>query len=121
MNARQVYTDLMRPPRARADFAQTIAPEAFNHLVETTRFLAFLPLVRHDHLNAVIGMVANASFNVIAVPIGYARRDRHILLENLPFLELHAQVAMCLFLFGNEDDPACITVEAMDDPGPIIA
>src|SRR5262249_35676658 len=121
-DARQVHANLVRAARARLDAAERVTAKTLDHFVETARLLAFVVLViENGHLDAVAGMVADAFFDVIAIPVEDAGGEGEILLEDLAALELSAEVAVGGLFLRNEDDAAGVAVEAVDDAGAVIA
>src|SRR5262249_35186375 len=119
-NAGEVDANLVGSPSARMDAAERVAGESFDYLVKARRFLAVVLLVCHDHLDAIVGMMADASLNIVAVAIQVAGRDGDIFLEDLPQLELHAEVTMSHFVLGHENHPAGVAVEPVYDASPVV-
>ena len=65
--------------------------------------------------------MADAAFDVIAVPVEDAGGDGNVFLEHLAVLELQAQLAVRRFLLGNQNDAAGVAVQAVDDTGAVVA
>ena len=66
-------------------------------------------------------MMRDPPLDVVAVAIEDALRDRDVLLEDLPGLELHAQLTVRPLFLGDEDRSGRVAVEAMHDARPIFA
>src|SRR5437660_12202978 len=111
----------MRAPGAWRDLTERVAAEALDYLVIAARLLALFLLLRDHHLDAVVRMLADAAFDVVAVTVDDAGGDGEVFLEYLAILELQAQLAVRLFFLGNEDDSARVAVQAVDDAGPVVA
>src|SRR5262245_7543344 len=100
----------MRSAGARLAANERVAGEALQNLVERRRFLAAVGLIGGDHLDAIVRMVPDAPLDVVAVAVERSLRERDVLLEHLPGLELHAQRAVRLLLLGDEDRAGRIAV-----------
>src|SRR5467141_2195051 len=113
--------NLVGPPRARGNAAEGETAEALDDLVITARLLAVFLLFRDRHLDAVVRVAGDAALDVVAVAVEHAGRDRLILLEDAPLLELEAEVAVGHLVLGDQDDAAGVAVEAVHDPRAVVA
>src|SRR5262249_13524868 len=81
----------------------------------------FIIFIEDRHLDAVVRVLADAAFNVVAVAIEHSGGNRRIFLEDLAQLELHAQLAVGELILGDQDNAAGVTIEAENDAWPVFA
>src|SRR5262249_7180468 len=105
----------------RLDAAKTEALESLDGLVVTARFLAVVLVIGHHHLDAIVRMMGDATFDVITVAVEHALRDGDILLEHRSPLKLLAELAVGEFVLANEDHAAGVSVEPVHNAGAIVA
>src|SRR5205823_4515922 len=113
--------NLVRAAGARLDTAKREAAKSLDHLVIAARLLAVFFSVGDHHLLALVHMLGDPPFDVVAVAIQHPGLDGLVFFENLARLELKAQIPMALLFFGDEDHATGVAVEAVDDAGPILA
>ena len=115
-------TDLVGSARARLELHKGEATEAFGNLVKTDRLLGFGNiLVGDDHAHSVGGVVHDPFFDIVAVAVEHALGDHRVFLEHLAGFKQHGQVAVGVFLLGDQDGARGVAVEPVNDAGAVIA
>jgi len=114
--------DLVRASGARLELHECESAEPLGDLVVADRLLGLgNVLVGDDHPHAVGGMVHDPLLDIVAVTVECSLGDHRVFLEDLPCFKEHGEVAVGVFLLGDEDGAGSVAVEPVDDAGSVVA